>query len=75
MMILLGQLFSHEEWYSIYSKSEPRTQACTSPNIDPKIFLFKTLVSNYKEVRTGNSNRMFQTIRSSKCLFFFFWCN
>lgn len=68
-MILLGQLFSREEWYSIYL---PGAEACASPNIDPQTFVFKTLVS--KEVRTGNSKYMFQAIGSSKCSLFF-WHN
>lgn len=69
MMILFEQLFSCEEWHSIYSKSEAEAEACASPNIDPKTFHFKALVSSYKESRTGNSNCVFQTIGFSKCFF------
>lgn len=61
-MILLGQLFSCEEWYSVYSKSEPEAEACASPNIDPKTFHFKALVSSYNECRMGNSNCVFQAV-------------
>lgn len=53
----------------ILKKCEPGAEACASPNIDPKTFHFKALVSSYKESRTGNSNCVFQTIGFSKCFF------
>lgn len=68
-MILLEQLFSCEEWYCIYSKSEPEAEACASPNIDPKTSHFQALVSSYKESRTGKSNCVFQMIGFSKYFF------
>lgn len=68
-MVIFEQLFCCEEWYSIYSKSEPGAEACASPNIDPKTFHFKALVSSCKESRIGNSNCVFQTIGFSKYFF------
>lgn len=51
------------------SKSEPGAEVCTSPNIDPKTFHFKALVSSYKESRCGSSNCVFQTIEFSNYFF------
>lgn len=68
-MIFPEQLFSCEEWYSIYSKSELEAEACASPNIHPKTFHFKALISSYKESRSVNRNCVFQTIGFSKYFF------
>lgn len=69
MMSLLGQLFSCEERYSVYLKSEPGAEACASPNIDPKYFSLKlwSLIIRKSELEIATACFKLLDLQSAFC--------